>query len=170
MKTIIIGNSGSGKTWLARHLTAGTQTPIIHLDDLFGQPGGFDQKRDPEEVARLIDQSKLTPWWIVEGVFGELAERYFAEARLLIWLDIEWQICKIRLLTRGSESKHHLRREQSEKGSKRLVDWASHYYDRSDLRSFVGHQCLTQKFPGKSLRLTSEEDVNRFASNDLSEP
>jgi adenylate kinase family enzyme len=170
MKAIIIGNAGSGKTWLARRLADGIDTPTVHLDELFWEPGGFDVKRDQEEVDRLIEESKRTASWVVEGVFGELAERYFAEAELLIWLDIDWETCKTRLLARGSESKRHLGREQSEEGLKRLVDWASHYYDRGDLRSFVGHQSLMEKFPGKTLRLTSEEQVNRVALNDLSPP
>jgi hypothetical protein len=128
------------------------------------------RKGDQGEVARLLEESKRTASWVVEGVFGELAERYFAEAELLIWLDIDWKTCKSRLLARGSESKRHLGREQSEEGLKRLVDWASHYYDRGDLRSFVGHQSLMEKFPGKTLHLTSEEQVNRVALNDLSPP
>jgi adenylate kinase family enzyme len=170
MKEIIIGNAGSGKTWLARRLADGIDTPTVHLDELFWEPGGFDVKRDQEEVDRLIEESKRTASWVVEGVFGELAERYFAEAELLIWLDIDWETCKTRLLARGSESKRHLGREQSEEGLKRLVDWASHYYDRGDLRSFLGHRALMEKFPGKTLRLTSEEEVNRVALNDLSPP
>jgi adenylate kinase family enzyme len=170
MKTIIIGNSGSGKSWLARCLVAGSDTPIVHLDDLFWEPGGFDKKRYPEELDLLIEKSKRTASWIVEGVFGELAERYFADAELLIWLDIEWEICKTRLLARGSESKRHLGREQSEEALKRLVDWASRYYDRSDLRSYVGHQALIDNFPEKTLRSTSEEEVNRYALNELSSP
>jgi adenylate kinase family enzyme len=170
MKEIIIGNAGSGKTWLARRLADGIDTPTVHLDELFWEPGGFDVKRDQEEVDRLIEESKRTASWVVEGVFGELAERYFAEAELLIWLDIDWETCKTRLLARGSESKRHLGREQSEEGLKRLVDWASHYYDRGDLRSFLGHRALMEKFSGKTLRLTSEDEVNRVALNDLSPP
>jgi adenylate kinase family enzyme len=168
MRIVVIGNGGSGKTWLARRLAACIDTSIVHLDDLFWEPGGFDKKRSPEEVDHLIDGSKRADSWVVEGVFGELAERYFAEAELLIWLDIEWDICRARLLARGSESKRHLGREQSEEGLKRLVDWASNYYDRRDLRSYVGHQSLTEKFPRKTLRLTSEKDVNQFAFNYLS--
>ena len=163
MKTIIIGNAGSGKTWLAGRLAADTGTPIIHLDDLFWEPGGFDKKRAPEEVDRLIEESKRSASWIVEGVFGELAERYFADAELLIWLDIEWAVCKTRLAARGSESKRHLGREQSEEGLKRLTDWAAHYSDRRDLRSYVGHRSLADKFPQKTVRLATEEEVSLFA-------
>ena len=163
MKTIIIGNSGSGKTWLSTGLARSADTPIIHLDDIFWQPGGFDRKRDPEEVDQLIETSKRSASWIVEGVFGELAERYFTEADLLIWLDIEWEICRARLLARGSESKRHLGREQSEQGLNALVEWASRYYDRKDLRSYVGHQSLADKFPGPTLHLTNQKEVDRFA-------
>ena len=168
MKTIIIGNSGSGKTWLAKRLARGGDTPILHLDDLFWEPGGFDRKRGAEELDRLIEKSKDTASWIVEGVFGELAERYFTDAEMLIWLDIPWEICKTRLLARGAESKRHLGRAQSEEGLKRLIDWASHYHDRSDLRSLIGHRSLMEKFSSRTLHVTSEEAVNRFALSDLS--
>jgi adenylate kinase family enzyme len=166
MRTIIVGNSGSGKTWLATRLATEFGAPVFHLDDLFWEPGGFDKKRSADEVDRLIAESKSEASWIVEGVFGELAERYSDEAELLIWLDIPWNICKARLLARGSESKRHLGREQSEDGLKRLLDWASHYYDRTDLRSFAGHRSLLENFSGKTVRLSSEEDVNRFSSDD----
>jgi adenylate kinase family enzyme len=166
MRAIIVGNSGSGKTWLATRLAMGSGAPVFHLDDLYWEPGGFDRKRSAEEVDRLIVTSKSAAAWLVEGVFGELAERYFDDAELLIWLDIPWDICKARLLARGSESKRHLGREQSELGLKKLIEWASRYYDRDDLRSFAGHRSLLEKFPGRTVRLTSEEAVNGFSIDD----
>lgn len=42
-RTVIIGNSGSGKTFLARALAAGSGIPVIHLDEIFWQPGGFNR-------------------------------------------------------------------------------------------------------------------------------
>lgn len=44
MKVVIIGNSGSGKTWLARKLAGNASVPLIHLDEIFWEPGGFDKK------------------------------------------------------------------------------------------------------------------------------
>jgi ATP-dependent protease Clp ATPase subunit len=38
MKTVIVGNSGSGKTWLAAKLAATTEVPVVHLDELFESP------------------------------------------------------------------------------------------------------------------------------------
>lgn len=162
MKVIVIGNSGSGKTWLARQFSSVFDAAVVHLDDLFWQPGGFDKKRSLETIEILIEKSKESPSWIAEGVFGELASYYFDTADLLIWLDIGWPICKKRLIQRGSESKRHLNRVQSEKGLEKLIQWASRYNDRIDLRSHQGHKELFAKFPEKKVHLQSENDVNTF--------
>jgi adenylate kinase family enzyme len=55
---IIVGNSGSGKTWLAKKLAKVEGCQVIHLDNIFWEPGGFDRKRSPEEVAKMIGESK----------------------------------------------------------------------------------------------------------------
>ncbi len=80
-----------------------------------GLLGGFDKKRSKEEVYQLIVQSKNHNDWIVEGVFGELAKQYFDTAETLIWLDITWDLCRSRLLKRGSESKKNIWEESSHK-------------------------------------------------------
>jgi len=164
MKIVIIGNSGSGKTWLARKLATDT-TEIIHLDDLFWMPGGFDRKRSKEEVNQLIGQSKSHDEWISEGVFGELAEQYFDVAQSLIWLDVPWELCRSRLEQRGSVSKKHLGREQSEKGLRKLLDWASHYYDRTDMRSQSGHRSLFDSFEGNKAHLKSAHETNLYVES-----
>lgn len=164
LKIVIVGNSGSGKTWLANRLAARSRSSVIHLDQIFWQPDGFNRKRSPMEIEQLIDASKKSESWIVEGVFGELAAKYLDEAELLIWLDIDWQTCNARLQARGSESKRHMNREQSDKGLRDLIEWASHYYDRSDGRSWMGHQELFSSFRGDRMRLTAEDEVEEFVA------
>lgn len=160
MRAVIIGNSGSGKTWLAAKMAKTDRISVIHLDELFWEPGGFDMKRPKETVLRLVEKSKADHSWIVEGVFGELAELYLDQADFLVWLDIGWDICRKRLLERGSESKKHMAREQSAEGLKKLIDWASRYYDRRDLRSYTGHKELFECFGGRKLRVQTEEQIN----------
>jgi adenylate kinase family enzyme len=72
---IIIGNSGSGKTWLAERLADLQGIPVVHIDDIFWEPGGFDQRRPRAVVWSMIQEAKAKDFWIAEGVFGELAEQ-----------------------------------------------------------------------------------------------
>lgn len=162
MKFVIIGNSGSGKTWLANQLAPYYGATIIHLDELFWMPGGFDRVRRQEEVLSLVQQSKKGTAWIVEGVFGELAEEYLAEAEALVWLDLEWALCRSRLEQRGSESKAHMSRTQSTDGLVRLIEWASQYYSRIDSRSREGHSRLVQAFTGTRFHLQTETAILEF--------
>ena len=162
MKTVIIGNSGSGKTWLAHTLSSLAAAPVIHLDDIFWAPGGFDRKRSAEAVGAYIAQAKKQECWIVEGVFGELAQQFVSEANQVIWLDLEWPVCRDRLMKRGSESKRHLGREQSQEGLRRLLEWAGKYHDRTDMCSYQGHKALFDAFSGARISLRSEQEVAEF--------
>ena len=148
MKIVIIGNSGSGKTWVAHVISHSIAAPLVHLDEIFWEPGGFDEKRSAEVVGALVEHAKRKDSWIAEGVFGELAQKFLEDADWLVWLDLHRPICRRRLEARGSESKRNLDREQSQAGLERLLEWASTYYERNDMRSFPGHKQLFDGFAG----------------------
>src|SRR6516225_2727440 len=107
-RTVIIGNSGSGKSRLAESLSALLSFPVVHLDKLFWMPGGFNEKRPSDEIKNEVEQKRKEASWIVEGVFGELAEMFLPKAQSLIFLDMEWSVCREGLLSRGSESSRQL--------------------------------------------------------------
>ena len=46
---------------------------LVHLDNVFWEPGGFDKERKTDDVSFLFSKPRADSW-IVEGVFGELAE------------------------------------------------------------------------------------------------
>ncbi len=159
MRMIIVGNSGSGKTWLAKKLAKVSECQMIHLDNIFWEPGGFNKKRSPEVMAKMIDKYRLGESWIAEGVFGELAEKFIERAQYFVWLDIDWPICRDRLLKRGSESKQHMNREQSTEGLRELIEWASRYYERKNARSYEGHKRLINSFHGEKIYLNTKTEV-----------
>lgn len=161
-RIIILGNSGSGKTWLANKLYGRTGFPVTHLDNLFWEPGGFDRKRSPESVEALIQKSLTSDSWIVEGVFGELVQPFIPDATTLIWLDIPWEICQERLKNRATKNRIHHDRIQSEKNLRNLMEWASEYYSRNDLRSHRGHECMFNSFIKKKSHFISAPEPSEI--------
>jgi adenylate kinase family enzyme len=145
-RIIILGNSGSGKSYLARRLGQRLSITPTHLDDLFWEPGGFNQKRPQEIVLQDIEGILKLHQWIVEGVFGELAVRFLDRAECLIWLDMDWEYCQANLIHRGSESSQQLDKEQAEENFGKLLLWASQYWTRDNLRSYDGHKGLFDSF------------------------
>jgi hypothetical protein len=107
----------------------------------------------------MIDESKNGVSWIAEGVFGELAEKFFEHVQYFVWLDIDWPTCRERLLKRGSESKRHMGREESAEGLRELIEWASRYYERKDARSYEGHKKLLNNFHREKIYINSEADA-----------
>ena len=161
-RIIIIGNSGSGKTWISKKISEKFNFNIIHLDHHFWEPGGFNKKRDKSVVYGEIKQLSQNEKWIMEGVFGELAELAIPRATFLIFLDKTWEECKNALLSRGSESSKQLDPVEAEKNFMALLDWAGDYYQRDDLRSQIGHTKLFDHFTGKKIRLSNRTDMKQF--------
>ena len=83
-RTVIIGNSGAGKSALAESLAASMHVPVIDLDLLNWEGNGY---------GRTLEVS-TQPLWIIEGVYGWLAEVALPRATALIWLDFPWNLCR----------------------------------------------------------------------------
>ncbi len=73
-RTLIIGNSGSGKTWLARQLSTLTGLPTIRLDDLRWEPDQYGKARDNRLVIDEVVRAAQAEAWLMEGVYGWLAK------------------------------------------------------------------------------------------------
>jgi hypothetical protein len=98
------------------------------------------------------------PRWIIEGVFGWLAEVALPRATALIWLDISWNVCRESLLQRG------LHRGETDRDRVDLLAWAEAYWDRQTSSSFVGHARLFANFSGPKLKLSDRGEVHDFLS------
>lgn len=162
MRAVIVGNSGSGKTWLAQRLAEASSSRVVHLDEIFWLPGGFNTKRDASEVSRLIESEMANATWIAEGVYGNLAKQFLPSAGTFIWLDLPWSVCRQRLERRGSESRAHMGREQSEAGLRELVSWAEDYASRQGSSGRSAHLELFESFKGQRFRFGSEAEVLEF--------
>lgn len=137
-RVVIIGNHGSGKSFLAQRMSAPTGTPVIELDRLMAEPEGT---RSAE-----VEAIKQRDEWIVEGVSGELARLFFDRTEYLIWLDLPWMTCREGMLSKSSRGGSA---EALDKGLAR----ADGYWQRTDLCSYAGHQELFDEFAGHKDRI-----------------
>lgn len=155
-RTLIIGNSGSGKSTLALKLADLTDTPAIDLDIFHWEAGAYGVKRDEDTSRRMVQTAAAEPRWIIEGVFGWLAEVAVPRATALIWLDMPWDLCRAGLLARGP------RRGGTDADHQALLSWAEAYWTRKTPSSFTGHQTIFESFLATKYHLHDRTEVNRL--------
>jgi adenylate kinase family enzyme len=151
-RILIIGNSGSGKTTLARAVSEHRQHPLISLDRLHWQDGGFAEKRDEREARRMTREAAAGDRWVMEGVYGWLADEAMSRAQTLLWLDLPWAACRAGLLDRKADQAFDAK----------LLLWAEQYWIRETSSSFAGHRRIYDAFAGDKQRLRSREEVTAF--------
>jgi hypothetical protein len=101
----------------------------------------------------MVSEVAAGPSWVIEGVYGWLAEIALPRATALIWLDFPWAVCRDGLLARGP------RRGATEQDTEDLLTWAEAYWSRQTPSSFAGHSRLFRDFSGAKLTLHSREQV-----------
>lgn len=161
-RIVIIGNSGSGKSFLARKLSSKLAVNVIHFDELFWEPGGFNKKRPPDVVHSEIKDLSQGKNWIMEGVFGDLAATALENATVLIFLNKDWNEYKSALLERGSESSKQLDPATAEKNFCDLLIWSEAYTKRENSRSLKGHSALYENFKGAKFELRNRTSTAEF--------
>ena len=167
-RVAIIGNAGSGKTFLAQKLAAARDAPVIDLDALFWKPPGqYKTKRPVEEVLAVLEEKRRGDAWIVEGVYGELVLPFLERTQLLLWLDLPWEVCRARIEKRHIDRCGEDQRQELSSWLAELIEYAGAYWARDNLRSRAGHQRMLDTFAGSKVRLSSEDEVTGFIAQEL---
>jgi len=113
-RIIILGNNGSGKSFLAKNLAAITALPLIHLDVAFWKPNW--EPPSEEEWLNKITNFVSNDKWIIDGMcsWGETMDLRFKAADLIILLDINSFVCLAGVIKRQGKERsdtavnHHL--------------------------------------------------------------
>jgi adenylate kinase family enzyme len=155
-RTVVIGNGGSGKSTLAERLAALLRVPAVDLDLLHWEGDGYGVKRDEAVSRQLVRETAAQPRWVIEGVYGWLAEEALPRATALIWLDLPWSVCRDSLLARGQ------RRGGTEADFAALMTWAEAYWKRQTPSSFAGHLRLLENFSGAKRRFRDRQEIQCF--------
>jgi adenylate kinase family enzyme len=99
MRISIIGNAGSGKTYLAQKIHAITKIKLYHLDQ-------FAWKKNWEKVSPEVFSKKHTylcnkKQFIIEGIYLKYLEERVTKSDVIIFLDIPILQCIINVIKRG---------------------------------------------------------------------
>jgi adenylate kinase family enzyme len=153
LRTVILGNGGSGKSWLAQRLAHHLDSQATDLDEIHWLPGGYNARRDPAGACAAVRALAAADLWIIEGVYGWLASEALPRATALVLLDISDDECVENVQVRG------LRRGGNEASHMALIAWIREYRERRNANSFMAHVGLFDAFAGPKVRLSSRADV-----------
>ena len=135
MKIFIIGGPGSGKTFLAKKLSAEYGIPHYDLDDLFwdNTAAVYGTKRDPIERDALLNRILAENDWIIEGVYYAWCGRCFAEADSVRFLNVPRRVYRRRIIRRFIRRKLGIEKGKKEtlRSLRDLLKWADRYREKN---------------------------------------
>ncbi|MNS36264.1 topology modulation protein [compost metagenome] len=154
-RTLIIGNSGSGKSWLAERLTGHLQVPWIDLDKIHWLSDEHSIPRPRAEALAMARIAADEQRWVIEGVYGWIISEILHRATALIWLSIGDEECVTNIRQRETQDDERL---------VALLEWAGSYRKRDDSSGFAAHQRLFEGFSGSNIQLMNRTEITAFAS------
>lgn len=97
-RVVVVGNTGSGKTTLARALSARLGVIHVELDALHWDPGWTEVAasifRERVDAALPVDR------WVVDGNYSKVRDLVWNRADTLVWLDYPLPLILTRLARR----------------------------------------------------------------------
>jgi adenylate kinase family enzyme len=103
-RVLVLGNAGSGKSWLAARIGARLGMEVIHLDQLFWKPGWV--ARPLEEFSKAVDERLTTEGsWVADGNYLDSLPMRAARSDTIIVLDVPTWRCLARVVMRSLRSR-----------------------------------------------------------------
>ena len=155
-RTLIIGNSGSGKSWLAKQLAGYLHVPWVDLDSIHWLSDEHSIARPRAEALGMARVAANDERWVIEGVYGWMVSELIHRATALIWLCVEDEECVANIRQREAK------RGENDALLIALLDWAGSYRTREGSSGYAAHQRLFDGFGGSKLQLMGRGEVTAF--------
>ena len=154
-RTLIIGNSGSGKSWLAQRLAQQLREPWTDLDRIHWLSDEHSIPRPRAEALAMARIAADEQRWVIEGVYGWIISEILHRATALIWLCVDDEECIANI---------HQRETQDDERLVAMLEWAGSYRKRDDSSGFAAHQRLFEDFDGSKIHLHDRAEIADFAT------
>ncbi|ARS67118.1 AAA family ATPase [Sinorhizobium meliloti] len=135
------------------------QCAPIHLDDLRWEPGNYGIARNNQLVANEVAEAGKADSWLMEGVYGWLANVVLHQATTLIWIDLPEEECIANVKERGIQGGGSVEEFQE------LLKWIAEYRLRNNSSCFLAHSQLFEAFAGSKFLLKSRTEIGAYLDN-----
>jgi len=163
-RIVIFGNSGSGKSSLAKALAHHYEAEHLDLDVIAWEPERPGVRADFEESKRaLLRFIEAHDNWVIEGCYSTLLEVAAHYCTELIFLNPGVEACVANCEARPWEPHKYPSREAQDANLRMLVAWVREYETRTDEFSLREHRKLFDAHEGKKTEYNSNEEAARRA-------
>jgi len=153
-RIVLFGNSGSGKTTMARALSRAYGLAHLDLDQLaWESPGVRKSAAESGETIRSFVRAHRE--WVIEGCYADLLERVLPECTDLRFLNPGEEACVANCRARPWERDKYPSKAAQDENLSFLIDWVRAYETRSDEYSLARHRALFARFAGPKVEVTS---------------
>jgi len=162
MRILIVGNSGSGKSWRARELAQQHGLAHLDLDTIYFVPGQIAVMRPMDEI--LSDLHAIIAGnasWVAEGCYGDVIEAALPFCSELVFMNPGKDVCLSNNRQRPWEPHKYGSKAQQDSMLPFLLDWVGQYYERDDNCSYACHRRLFDGFNGVKGELTASSPANQ---------
>ncbi len=155
---IVVGCSGSGKSYFSRRLSEKTRLPLYHLDLIWWKEDGTNIERD--EFDRRLCEIFASDEWIIDGNYNRTMERRLQECDTVFFLDFLTEDCLLGVGERmGKPRKDMAWRDANDLDDPEFVEFIKNY--NTIYRPQVIE--LLERYDGKTvIVLRDRNEVNEF--------
>ncbi len=118
VKIYVIGQSGSGKSWMANQLSENLNLPHIEIDLIWKKAGGLETygvKNTPmsaqvaHEITKTVKREMRRRSWVIDGNYRMVQPTVVNQADIVILMDLPFRTRFVNVLQRHLSGEDHRR-------------------------------------------------------------
>lgn len=152
----MMGNAGSGKTTLARKLSADARAARLSLDDVAFAEGAARRPLD-ESIAECRRFIEAHDNWVIEGCYADIIEALLDHCDELVFMNPGVATCIARCEQRAWEPDKFDSLEAQQQRLPGLIEWVSTYETREDEYGLPAHRRVFDAFAGSKSELNEPD-------------